>query len=76
MDSVACLERQWIVANLKSSNFKNVQKVRISKIAWDETDDKLSPMMMMMMYIDGKTVLEAINRYDHERNQTKFMCSP
>jgi len=30
-------------------------------------------MMMMMMYIDWKTILEAINKYD-ERNQTKFMC--
>ena len=30
----------------------------------------------MMMYIDGKAILEAINKYDDERNQTKFMYSP
>jgi hypothetical protein len=76
MDSVACLERQWIVVHRKSGNFKNVQKLRISKIALDGTDDKLTPIMVMMMYIDWKTVLEAINKYDDERNQTKFMYSP
>jgi len=54
-----------------------VEKLRTSKIALDGINDKLSPiMMMMMMYIDLKTVLEAINKYDNERNQTKFMCSP
>jgi hypothetical protein len=75
MDSVACLERQWTVAHRKSSNFKNVRKLRTSKIAWDGTNDKLSPITMMM-YIEWKTVLEAINKYDDERNQTKFMYSP
>ena len=68
-------EHQWIVAYRKSSNFKNVQKLRTTKIAWDGTNDKLSPIMMMM-YIDWKTVLGVIHNYDDERNQTKFMCSP
>jgi len=74
MDSVAFLERQWIVVHRKSSNFKNVQKLRTSKIAYDGTNHKLSPMVMM--YIDLKTVLEVINRYDDERNKPKFMCFP
>jgi len=58
----------------KSSNFKNVQKLGTSKIACDGINHKLSPVMMM--YIDLKTVLEAINTYDDERNQPKFMCFP
>ena len=73
---LACLERQWIVAHRKSSNFKNVRKLRTSKIVWDGTNDRLSPIMIMMMYIEWKTLLEAINKYDDERNETKFMCSP
>jgi len=76
MGSVACLERQWIDVDRKSGNFKNVQKLRISKIALDGTDNKLSPIMVMMMYIDWKTVFEAINKYDDERNQTKSIYSP
>jgi len=58
MDSVACFERQWIVAHRKFSNFKHLQKLRTSKIAWDGTNGKLSPIMIMM-YIDWKSVLEA-----------------
>jgi len=42
-----------------------VQKLRTSKIALDGINDKLSPIMMMT-YIDWKTVLEAINKYDDE----------
>ena len=74
MESVAFLERQQIVVHRKSSNFKNVQRLRTSKIACDGTNHKLS--QIIMMHIDLKTVLEAINRYDGERNQTKFMCFP
>jgi len=68
---------QWFSRHLQRCGqcFKNMQKLRTSKIAWDETNDKLSPTMMMM-YIEWKTVLEAINKYDDERNETKFMCSP